>query len=51
MPSWKTPGVYVEEISKLPPSVASAVLAFVGQMFVHSPTPDFYEKTACSPDN
>jgi phage tail sheath protein FI len=33
MPTWKTPGVYVEELSSLPPSVAevaSAVPAFIG---------------------
>jgi len=33
MPSYKTPGVYIEEISKFPPSVVpveTAVPAFIG---------------------
>ena len=33
MPEYKTPGVYIEEIPKLPPSIASvetAIPAFIG---------------------
>ncbi len=42
MATYKTPGVYVEEISKLPPSVAevsTAVPAFIG-CTANGPTPD-----------
>ena len=42
MPTYKTPGVYVEEISTLPPSVAevsTAVPAFIG-CTANGPTPD-----------
>ncbi len=42
MATYKTPGVYVEEISTLPPSVAevsTAVPAFIGYTAI-GPTPD-----------
>ena len=29
--TYKTPGVYVEEISKFPPSVAANTLAYIGK--------------------
>ena len=42
MATYKTPGVYVEEISTLPPSVAevsTAIPAFIG-CTANGPTPD-----------
>jgi phage tail sheath protein FI len=42
MTTYKTPGVYVEEISTLPPSVAevsTAIPAFIG-CTANGPTPD-----------